>query len=134
MPSQSVAAEVIAQERAALDEWSAGRPTGFVRVCDPVDDALYFDSIMAWDGAEGRDAIEAYAAKLDEMVPPHSYEMQNPRVQVYGDLAILSFRYVPTMLDGTPSKRWKASSVYRRVNGAWRQVHAHWSFYDPPEG
>jgi ketosteroid isomerase-like protein len=51
----------------------------------------------------------------------------DPKVQVYGDVAVLTLRYHPSGADGTPLQAWKATSVYRRAGGEWLRVHAHWS-------
>ena len=50
----------------------------------------------------------------------------DPKVQVYGEVAILTLQYHATV-DGQPGPPWKATSVYRMINDDWYAVHAHWS-------
>lgn len=116
---------VLARERSALDEWAAGRTTRFADV--DADDATYFDDIGAHRRVDGRDAIRRYLTSLEGKVPPHRYEVVDPKVQVYGDVAVLTLRYHPSDDDGNPLQAWRASSVYRRADGEWHRVHAHWS-------
>jgi quercetin dioxygenase-like cupin family protein len=62
--------------------------------------------------------------------------MIDPRVQVDGNLAVLSFNLVDY---GKPTgstqeiavARWNATEVYRRDAGEWRIMHTHWSFMQP---
>ena len=69
---------------------------------------------------------EAWAAGPTTLVS----EMQNPRVQVYGDTAILTYNYVGLVRsregDITASNA-KSTRVYARQNGRWMLVHANFS-------
>jgi ketosteroid isomerase-like protein len=60
-------------------------------------------------------------------------EMLNPKVQVYGDVAILSYNYAGVMKDSdgkvTTSKA-KSTRVYVNMNGSWKLVHANFAL-DP---
>jgi ketosteroid isomerase-like protein len=57
-------------------------------------------------------------------------EMQNPRVQVYGDTAVLTYNYVGLVRsregDITASNA-KSTRVYSRLNGRWMLVHANFA-------
>jgi hypothetical protein len=114
--------DILAQERAGLDQWSAGNPQGYAH--SATDDVTYFDDIGAATRIEGREAWLSYLASLP--IPPHSYEIIDPRVQVYGNTGILTLQY-QAVFEGETLPPWKATSVYRYEGGAWRQVHAHWS-------
>ena len=115
---------VIEKETQALDEWSAGNPKGFA--VNAADDITYFDDIAAHTRLDGIEEFKAYLASLDGMIPPHDYKMVDPKVQVYGNVAILTLRYHST-IDGEPGPPWKATSVYHFRDSAWYAVHAHWS-------
>jgi ketosteroid isomerase-like protein len=55
-------------------------------------------------------------------------EMANPKVQVYGDVAILSYNYVGLTKDKdgkTQPSRAKSTRVYVRQGGKWMLVHAN---------
>jgi len=60
-------------------------------------------------------------------VESRKYELVDPRVQVYGDIGILTLHYKASAADGAPLALWKATSVYRRTGSQRRIVHAHWS-------
>ena len=116
---------ILAQERRALDQWSKGNTLGYLDV--DAEDVTYFDDIGAHSRLDGIDAMRAYATSLKGKIPPHRYEIVDPRVQLYGDIGVLTLRYHTYGTDSLPLSRWKATSVYHRVNDEWRIVHAHWS-------
>ena len=90
----------------------------------------YFDDIAAASRVDGLEAWRTYLASLE--VPPHSYEIIDPKVQVYGDVGVLTLHYHGLGPDGEVLSRWKATSVYRYEAGDWRTVHAHWSMIKEP--
>jgi ketosteroid isomerase-like protein len=120
---------ILEQERRALDEWAAGNPLGYLDV--DAADVTYFDDIAAQSRVEGVEAMRSYFTSLKGKIPPHKYEIVNPKVQVYGDIGILTLHYNASATDGKPLARWKATSVYRRMGSEWRVVHAHWSLVKP---
>ena len=63
-------------------------------------------------------------------------DMQNAKVQVYGDVAILTYNYVGVDLhkDGkTASGVAKSTRVYARIDGQWKLVHGNFAPVVPPE-
>lgn len=115
---------ILAMERQALDCWSAGDPPGFAVNC--ADDVTYFDDIAAQTRINGLKEMQNYLKSLVGKIPPHTYEIVDPKVQVYDNVAIVTLRYHSKIGDksGPP---WKATDVYRLTNGEWHVVHAHWS-------
>ena len=88
--------------------------------------STYFDDISAHTRLDGLDEIKAHLSSLEGNIPVHAYELVDPKVQVLGDVAILTMQYHGTV-DGQPGPPWKATSVYQFTNNDWRVVHAHWS-------
>ncbi len=89
--SEAVATEIINLERAALDRWGRGDPSGFLEICAP--DVVYFDPFLKRriDGvAELTEHYEGIRGKIRI----DRYELLNPRVQGDGNLAVLTFNYV----------------------------------------
>jgi uncharacterized protein (TIGR02246 family) len=115
---------IFAREHQALDRWAAGDPLGFAM--NFADDATYFDDIGAHKRLDGREEIQKYLASLEGKIPKHTYELIDPKVQVYGDIAIATLRY-ESSIDGVPGPPWKATDIYRLTNSNWKIVHANWS-------
>ena len=131
-PVRAQADAVIAAERFALDKWSNGDPSGFL--ANYADNVTYFDPMhdTRIDGlAAMRTMLEPFAGKFKI----DRYEMVNPKVQLHGDVAVLTYNLVnyQKLSDGSerPMNRWNSTSVFHRVGGRWRQIHSHWSFTKP---
>jgi uncharacterized protein (TIGR02246 family) len=116
---------ILALEKGALDKWANGDPVGFSS--NFAEDATYLDDIGAANGIEGAEEIKSYFEGLQGNIPQHKYEIESPRIQVYGDMAILTLRYNASSPENEPGPPWKATSVYRLTNDQWKVVHANWS-------
>jgi ketosteroid isomerase-like protein len=60
-------------------------------------------------------------------------EMLNPKVQVFGDVAILTYNYAGVIKENdgnVRSTKAKSTRVYVKMNGDWKLVHANFG-YDP---
>jgi len=124
LSQEEVENTILAKERQALDRWAAGDPVGFSEGF--ADDVTYFDDIGGQTRIDGLEELRNYLKSLEGIVTPHSYEVVDPAVQVYGDVAISTLRYHPS-IDGEPGPPWKATNVYRLTDGDWHLVHANWS-------
>ena len=118
-----VAAEILAMERAALDRWGRGDPSGFLEITDPA--VVYFDPFVP-RRLDGLAALTALYESIRGQVRVDRYELIDPLVQVHGEAAVLTFQYVG-WTGGVPS-RWNCTEVYHRAAGGWRIVQTHWSF------
>ena len=120
---QNIEQTILTLEKNALDRWSNADQIGFSD--NFAEDATLFDFVEAHVRINGIENLKKYFASFQGKVPIHKYELINPKVQVYGDMAILSFWWKIEDEIGEPS--WKATSVYRLHNDTWKIVHAHWS-------
>ena len=124
--NEEIAELVIGLEKENLDGWSSGEAGNYVK--HYAKDATYMDDIGAQHRLEGADSIRAHITRLG--VPAHNYEMINPKVQVFDNTAALTFQYHPTLPDGTPGSKWKATIVYVLLDDGWKAVHGNWSFLE----
>lgn len=123
--AQSVAEQVIAREKASADAWQKKDSAFFADFF--ADDATAF---MAENPYLAVDVKANFLPRLDEYFERfkmHDFMMYNPRVQVYGDVAILTYNeMVSGTADGTPfNYSGKVTSVYVKKNGTWRAAHSH---------
>ncbi len=123
------ASEIIALERKALDGLAAGNLDPLLAACDA--EVTYFH-VMTQQRLDG-------LASLKTLVEPYrgqslydSYEMFEPKVQVVGDAAVLS--YILVQRRGSTSSRWNGTQVYQKKDGRWRVIHTHWSQTAPAPG
>jgi ketosteroid isomerase-like protein len=120
--TKGIADTIIALERAALDRWGAGDPSGYLEISAP--DVTYFDPFLA-RRLDGLDALAAWYAPLRGTIHIERYELIEPRVQVCGEVAVLTFNLAS--YSGATTMRWNCTEVYRKDKEGWRLIQTHWS-------
>jgi ketosteroid isomerase-like protein len=129
-----VAAEVIALARAQWAAEAAGKSVA-EQGAATADDYTEFnpDFPVRLDGKALTDRLtEAQLRSGDRSLVG---DMQNAKVQVYGDVAILSYNYVGVTLkkDGTTAPNLaKSTRVYAKMGDQWKLVHANFAPVMPP--
>ena len=125
-------ATIIALERGALDRWGKGDPQGYIEIYAP--EITYFDPNQE-KRIDGLDAMKTMLAPIAGKVAFSRFDMIDPKVQVHGDVALLTFNLVSyrKMPDGgeQTAARWNSTETYGRVDGQWRIIHSHWSYIKP---
>ncbi len=127
-----VAAEVMALARAQWAAEAAGKGMADQMV-DTADDYTEFnpDYPVRLDG-------KALNSRLSEAISSDGSkslvgDMQNAKVQVYGDTAVLTYNFVGVTRDKdgkvSPNKA-KSTRVYSKIGGKWMLVHANFSPVD----
>ncbi len=126
-PKQDVPQTIIAMERKAMDAWRTGNPDEFLSISDP--EITFFHSAVTEKRLEGLSALkELYGAYRGRPLFD-SYELVDPKAQVYKDTAILTYRLVTR--NGSLVREWDATEVYQRKQAGWRIVHTHFSAAKP---
>jgi hypothetical protein len=120
--TEQIAAEIIALERAALDRWGAGDPSGYLEISAP--DVTYFDPFLE-RRIDGLEALSAWYAPLRGTIHIDRYELIEPAVLVCGEAAVLTFNLVSHC--GATTMHWNCTEVYRHDLVGWRIVQTHWS-------
>lgn len=121
------AERIIAMERAALERWGAGDPEGFLSIS--ADDVVYFDPYLE-KRVDGRAALRERYATIWGKVHVDRFEMLNPKVQLCGGAAVLTFNHVSYVADRMV--RWNCTEVYRRKGAGWEIIQSHWSYTTHP--
>ncbi len=128
---EDVAEKIIAMERAALDRWGKGDPWGFTEISAA--EVTYYDPYTD-RRLDGLEALRHFYASIEGKISIERYEMINPRVQIHGDNAVLTFNlidYIPASEESTREVHWNSTEVYIRIDGEWKIVHTHWSYIKP---
>ncbi len=122
-----LAEKIIAQEKAALERWNNGDPSGYLEIY--ADDITYFDPFLKVR-IDGKAEITKLYMSIKGQVKVDRYEMINPQLQVKGDMAILSFNLVS--YEKGKQHKWNCSEVYRHeTDNTWKVIHSHWSITTP---
>ena len=121
-----VAETILELERAALERWGRGDPEGFLEISAP--DLSYFDPFIE-RRLDGLAALRSMYEQIRGKIHIDRFEIIEPRVQVAGDVAVLTFRF--TSYSNGSSIDWNTTEVYQRGEAGWRIIHTHWAFHQP---
>ncbi len=125
--AQTAEEKIISIERAALDRWKTGDVYGFIDAA--ADEITYFDPGLE-KRSDGIGQLRAHLAPANGTFSFPSYELIDPRVQLYGETAVLTFNFVGHLKSGADD-RWNTTEVYHRFNGKWKLVSSNWSHTKP---
>ena len=122
--------EILALELATYETWyGKSDPTAYVQMF--ADKATYFDPALADKIEDG--SIKKHLMAFAGSVPNFDYEILNPRVDLYGDVAVFTFNLEAyDRKEGTVTLRAKSTAVLTRTNDGWKKVHAHWTVIPLP--
>lgn len=122
---QSISDQVIARERASFEAWQRKDKAFFENFM--AEDSTFFSSESPYLETDPKINFFPKFDKYTEMFKINDFQMHNPRVQVYGDTAILTYNStVSVTMGGQPiNYTSKVTSVYVKQGGVWRVVHAH---------
>ncbi len=126
-PADDPTAEIIAMEKAMLDRWGTGDTDGFLGLAAP--EVTYFDPSLE-KRLDGREAFAKFLAPLKGTFRVPKYDMVDPKVQVLGQAAVLSYNMVDHDEAGN-TFRMNVTEVYARRDGRWMLVHSHFSPTQP---
>jgi ketosteroid isomerase-like protein len=120
---------LLALETGAMEWWRNGDPMGWAAISAP--EVTYVDPSLT-KPIVGREEYAGYLEKLKGKIHYQGSEFIQPKVEVYGDVAVLTYVYRATVEypDGAGGKStlWNTTEVYARLGGEWKIIHTHWSY------
>ena len=122
---QSIAAQIIAREKSSVEAWQRKDKAFFADFL--ADDASYFSPMSPYLDSEPKVNFLPKFEQYAEMFKYNDVQMYNPRVQVYGDVAVLTYNSsVSGSMAGQPiNYTSKMTTVYVKQGNTWRVVHSH---------
>lgn len=121
-------ASIIHMEKAALERWTHGDPSGFLAISAA--DVVYFDPAIA-HRLDGLPALTAYYKPMTGKIHADKFELIDPKVTVISKAAVLTFNFV-SWYEGKDD-RWNCTEVYRQTPDGWRIIQTHWSPTQPKQ-
>jgi ketosteroid isomerase-like protein len=121
-----ISRQLLTMERQAMDGWMKGNPDPALAISDP--EITYFH-VMTDQRLDGLPAVKALYEGYRGRPLFESYEILDPKVQVSGDMAVLTYLFA--WRTGAVSSRWNSTQVYQRKKEGWRVIHSHWSMTKP---
>jgi hypothetical protein len=123
---KTTADALIAMETAALQRWGNGDPSGFLEISDS--SVVYFDPLQE-KRLNGLAALTRLYESLRGRIHTDTFALIDPRVQIVGDAAVLTFNY--SSRNGNLHSRWNCTEVYQKTDRGWRIIQTHWSMTQP---
>jgi ketosteroid isomerase-like protein len=122
---QAIAASIIAREKASFEAWQRKDKAFFADYL--ADDATFFSFQSPYLETEPKVNFLPKFEQYADMMKFNDYQMYNPRVQVYGDTAVLTYNSsISASFAGQPiNYTAKMTSVYIKQGNTWRVVHGH---------
>ena len=124
MNPETIEETIIRLERATLDRWCKGDPSGFIE--NAAADVTYFDHVTE-TRIDGIVALKEHLHQFVDKIDVPRYEMPNVKVGSYGDIAVLTCNWTTYSSEGEVTSRWNATEMYRRSADQWKYIHIHWA-------
>jgi len=124
-----VSASILALVTDGLERLRLGDPRGITSRC--AEDVTYFsvefDSLLV-----GRKTLEEMYGPPTGQTHFDHFDLINPMVRVYGDVAIVTFDFASygSADESQLRTRWRSTQVLRLVRGDWQIVHIHWTLLE----
>lgn len=124
-PQQAIAAQLIAREKAAVEAWQK-KDKAFWMDYMAEDSTAFFPQNPYLESDPKVNFFPKFE-QYTEMMKVLDAQMYNPRVQVYGDTAILTYNGASSVNFGGRVMNYtnKVTTVYVRQGNSWRVVHVH---------
>ncbi len=116
---------VIAREKDSAKAWRDKNKAFFEGFM--ADDSTYFGAMNPYLETDPKENFLPKFEQYTEMFKILDTQMYNPHVQVYGDIAILTYNSASTVNMGGRVMNYtgKMTTVYRKQGDTWRVVHGH---------
>ena len=129
---QAIAEQIIAREKASVEAWRRKDKAFYADLL--ADDATYFSAYSPYLDTDAKRNFLPKFEQYAEQFKYQDFQMHNPRVQIYGDAAVLTYQAsVAANFNGQPlNYTAKMTSVYVRQGNHWRVAHGHESMNPSP--
>jgi len=122
---QDIANQIIAREKASVEAWQRKDKAFWSDFL--TDDGTYFGPMNPYLETDPKTNFLPKFEQYAEQFKILDWQMYNPRVQVYGDVAILTYNSAVTNNIGGQVVNYtgKVTSVYVKQGNTWRVAHGH---------
>jgi ketosteroid isomerase-like protein len=119
--------QIVQIEKDALEKWYVGDPSGYNAIL--ANDVGYFEPSVE-KRLDGSELLSKMFESMRGKIHADRFDMLNTKVQVSGDMAVLSFNLL--LLEGGIPYRWNCTEVFAlQKDGKWKIIHSHWSQTKP---
>lgn len=124
----TLAEEIIALEKGALNKWFKGDTSGYLNIWSQ-NNFSYFDGVVTRRIDTYDDVKEFVLSNVEGKLFANHYDFCHPRIQAVDDMAILTYQlHADTSLI---DMHYNCIEVYQKEESGWKVVHSTWSFIRP---
>lgn len=129
---QAIAEQLIAREQASVDAWRRKDKSFYADLL--AEDSTYFSAYSPYLDAHAKKNLLTKFEQYADQFKFQDFQMHNPRVQLYGDVAVLTYQAtVAANFNGQPMNYTaKMTSIYVKQGNTWRMAHGHESMNPAP--
>jgi len=122
---QAIANQIIAREKASVEAWQRKDKAFWADYLS--EDATFFGPESPYLETDPKTNFLPKFEQYAEQMKIQDAQMFNPRVQVYGDSAVLTYNRAVAANFGGQQMNYtgKVTSIYVKQGGTWRVVHVH---------
>lgn len=124
--STEIADLILKMERAALERWGKGDPSGFLEIS--ARQVTYFDPLVE-HRVDGLPALTEYYELIRGKVWIDAFEIVEPRFEISAEMAVPTYMFVSSA--GNDRFSWNCTEVYRLMDRGWQIIQTHWSIVRP---
>lgn len=124
----SIQEKIIGLEKAALERWYRGDPTGVLELS--ATDVVYFDPFIE-KRINGLETLTNLYEPIKGQIKVDRYELIAPLVQTTNGMAVLTYN-LKAYDDADKIHKWNCTEVFRlEPDGSWKIIQTHWSLTQP---
>ena len=122
---QAIAAQIIAREKSSVEAWRRKDKAFYADLF--TEDATFFSAESPYLETDPKENFLPKFDQYADMFKINDFQMHNPRVQIYGDAAVLTYNSSSSITFGGQTINYtsKVTSVYVKQGNTWRIAHAH---------
>ena len=129
MSPQNAQETILARLRGALERWCKGDTFGYADLF--ARDATYFDPRTETRIERSAAVQDHFRQYYEGKINVPKFEMPNPKFQLHGTIAVLTYNWYPISGDGERLSGWNATEVWQNSDDQWKIIHGHWSLVQP---
>ena len=116
--------DIYTQAESVMERWYKGDPFGWL---DNMAEEMTYLSPFEKHRIDGKSTIVALMSPIEGQIHSPGFEMLDPDLHLGTDMAVFTYHLNELDEEGVQTYGWKVTEAYRRMDGKWKMIHAHFS-------
>lgn len=127
---KQLAQYLIGLEEEALKKWFNADSSGY-RDLWSKKSFTYYDALLKKRIDSHEEVMKYFEGRIDGKLYADKYEVIDPRVQIGGDMALLTYQLFAE--SNIINVKYNCIELYQKEENGWQVIHSTWSIYRPME-